>query len=195
MTYLLARSSIPAALITAACLGLSLGCGDSLLPPNPQPEGTWQTRISVFSDWYPSPYAPDTVQVGQEFIVTITTEGGGCVSKGHDDVIALGSLVSQITPYDRFKTGGIPCPTDVRPITHSVPLTFDTPGEGIVLIRGRTYSSRRQGADSLITIGLSVTLVDGTSRGGTGSLTCHISGTDIAARPLRGKGRAAPPAR
>ena len=81
--------------------------------------------------------APDTVEAGEVFDVTVLTYGGGCDRKGETRVEEIdGSVV--ITPIDVFAEGeDVVCPSSLRRFEHTARVTFGEPGTGEIRVRGR----------------------------------------------------------
>lgn len=72
---------------------------------------------------------PDSVALGEDFKVKITTYGGGCLEKGDSEVERSGLEVS-IRPYDLDTSGPeYPCTADRALYTHTVELRFAEAGE------------------------------------------------------------------
>lgn len=82
--------------------------------------------------------APDTVEAGTAFPVTITTYGGGCERAGGAEVRFAGDTAT-VTVYDYTRAGPPPqaCPDILRYMPRSVTLRFDRPGEAVLRVRGR----------------------------------------------------------
>jgi hypothetical protein len=131
-----------------------LGCDNYKPPIDPGVVMTWDVRPAILYHYDPVLTAPDTVIAGVPFQIEVVTTIGGCNRRGPTDVRQLGLSVFEVAPKDSFYTGNLPCSHDVRPTQHYAELTFVEPGEGIILVIGRTYT--RSGPDSLITIGTSV---------------------------------------
>lgn len=84
--------------------------------------------------------APETAQVDQRFLVSVTTTGpDGCWRKERTEA-AVSGLTATITPYD-IDTGGV-CPQSPVEITHTVELTFAEGGVGTISVEGRDGSGR-----------------------------------------------------
>jgi hypothetical protein len=80
--------------------------------------------------------APDSVQVGVPFLVTIKTGGGGCIGRTAPTRIEAPSpLVRVLTPFDIEGLHGS-CPADVRPLSRQVELRFDQAGLATVRVVG-----------------------------------------------------------
>jgi len=85
---------------------------------------------------------PSTVMHGEDFTVSVTTYGGGCISKGDTDVDRDG-LTPVITPYDIDSSRpDTYCTLILKYITHEAVLRFDTPGVATLIIRGQQKPSR-----------------------------------------------------
>ena len=87
----------------------------------------------------PRVVAPDTVDRGESFTVSVTTYGGGCVRKGRTAVSAEG-LLATVTPYDVTAQQGV-CATILLSFEHEAILQFDRAGVARVIVRGRQAPS------------------------------------------------------
>lgn len=79
--------------------------------------------------------APDTVDVGQSFTVSVRTWGGGCVSKGPTRVSREGSSV-RIEPIDIEVVAEV-CTAELLSFMHTADVTLESPGEVTLKIVGR----------------------------------------------------------
>lgn len=121
---------------TATCT-YSLGAPT---PPPPSQPGPAQRVLGalILGGTQEAISAPAVVGVGQDFPVTITTFGDGCVEKGDEGVI-LGVNDATIFVYD-FTTAtrpGVPCTTIFKRLQHTVTLRFTQPGEKVIRVWGR----------------------------------------------------------
>jgi hypothetical protein len=84
----------------------------------------------------PAIEVPTTVQVGQDFTVTIRTGWrNGCARQDGTEVRVQGASAT-ITPYDRITEGAV-CTQATQEFVHSATLRFAQPGTARLLIRGR----------------------------------------------------------
>lgn len=87
--------------------------------------------------------APKRVARGEEFTVTVTTYGSGCIGKG-DTASQVSGLVADVTPYD-WEVVRLPpntgCTVSVELHEHVATLRFDQAGDARVVIRGRRKPS------------------------------------------------------
>ena len=90
---------------------------------------------------------PDSVAVGKEFLVTVTTTGGGCYRAGNRTDVEIQGNVATITPYDYRYIGGDACILPLYYFTHETTLRFTEAGEAKVILRGRGDNG------SIVTIG------------------------------------------
>jgi hypothetical protein len=81
--------------------------------------------------------APETVQVGHYFGVTVTTQGSSSCNRADGAEVSMKGLVAEIVPYDLF-TGSI-CTADLVPYPRNVLLMFGEPGIGTVRVIGATF--------------------------------------------------------
>jgi hypothetical protein len=79
--------------------------------------------------------APDTVDHGVNFTVTVSTLGGGCTREADRTEAASDAQTLQIYPFDRWSAES--CPNDAILIPHSITVKLDTPGLRTLSIIGR----------------------------------------------------------
>ena len=82
--------------------------------------------------------APNTVQAGVPFEVTVQTVGGGCLEADGVD-IKLEERLAVIVPYDLdvIPDENGDCPADIGPEPHFTQLTFNELGSATVGVKGR----------------------------------------------------------
>jgi hypothetical protein len=85
--------------------------------------------------------APTTANVGEQFIVAVTTMGLYCDAAERTDV-ELMTDAAVIWPYDRYSTGGCILLQGLFP--HEAALVFDSPGDKTIHIHG-SFRSRYAG--------------------------------------------------
>ena len=96
--------------------------------------------------------APETVQVGRRFAVTVTTIGSSsCVEADGADV-AVNGLVAEIVPYDLDYTHGT-CTMDYAPHPRLALLRFDKRGIGTVRVIGATWSGFMDTVTASVVVG------------------------------------------
>lgn len=87
---------------------------------------------------------PSHVERGEDFTVTVTTYGGGCIAKGETESEVEG-LRAVVTPFD-YDAVNLPanaaCPDILYLYAHTATLRFDERGEAQVVIRGQQKPSR-----------------------------------------------------
>jgi hypothetical protein len=132
--------------LTLTAGSASATCTYSLGAPSPPPpaQGQRVPGILNFRGTQEAITAPTVVGVGQDFQVTITTFGDGCVEKGDEGVIR-GEADATIFVYD-FTTAtqpGVICTTILKRLQHTVTLRFTQPGEKLIRVWGR-----QEGADT-----------------------------------------------
>ncbi|HEX2219708.1 MAG TPA: hypothetical protein VHG35_12970 [Gemmatimonadales bacterium] len=124
------HSSVPAALLGAALAA----CVEAPFQPDAE------RRVGVLVLYGTQPErplaAPDTVQAGVDFTVTVTTLGGGCERKGETETEVSGA-VATVTPYDYTDVSAQVCPDVLRTFPHTTTLRFAAPGEALLRVRGR----------------------------------------------------------
>jgi uncharacterized Zn-binding protein involved in type VI secretion len=80
--------------------------------------------------------APESVQRGEPFEVTVSTYGGGCIIEGDTQLVIEGRTAT-ITPYDIDTTARFQaCTAELRIHAHIVHLTFATAGAVDVVVVG-----------------------------------------------------------
>jgi hypothetical protein len=104
--------------------------------------GSNQERVHGIIDFYHDGTsgvltAPDTVEAGVDFPVTITTFGGGCESVGGAEV-ALSGATATVTVYDYTVSGeNVACPDVLRRFPRTTTVRFAGAGTGVLRIVGR----------------------------------------------------------
>jgi hypothetical protein len=94
--------------------------------------------------------APDTVSVGEVFVVTAGTWAGACTEVDRTEVEVVG-ILADITVYDRTWLR-YACPSrGPGPIGHTVSMAFDYPGIAEIRVTGRKGAELSPG-DTLITL-------------------------------------------
>jgi len=119
------------------------------------PDSDYEIRLSMVT----SVSVPDTVQVGESFIVSIVTGiyiGGD--KQGHDDIHTIEGGY-RIVPYDLIYVGPGPVDGGVYHFIHKVGLRLDAVGMSNILILHRLRSTT--GADSTGTIVRQVVVATG----------------------------------
>lgn len=87
---------------------------------------------------------PDTVQVGQDFTVTVRTIGPTGCWEWYDTVVGVTDLTATIHPYDLVRSGGdLACTQAIVEIMHTETLTFDQTGVAQIEIIGRDGTAER----------------------------------------------------
>jgi hypothetical protein len=77
--------------------------------------------------------APDTVDAGVDFPVTVTTFGGDC--QPADTEVVLGGATATVSVYDY--TRDVPCLLVMRRFPRATTVRFDDAGTGVLRIVGR----------------------------------------------------------
>jgi len=80
---------------------------------------------------------PDTVQRGQEFLVTVPTFGGGCIREVADSEVSVHGLRARITFYHIRRQHAV-CFSDLMEFQQKVRLRFDKSGLATIEVRGVT---------------------------------------------------------
>ncbi|MFP4624597.1 MAG: hypothetical protein ACLFRX_10495 [Gemmatimonadota bacterium] len=109
-------------MVGAAVVGLASACGLGTSP---------EVEVGLVG----SIQAPDTVQVGEAFLVTVTTSGPTACWSAERTEVSVTGLGATIVPYDRHVEGY--CPTEVVEIAHTAELVFDQTGIGVLEVVGR----------------------------------------------------------
>jgi hypothetical protein len=79
--------------------------------------------------------APDTVDHGVNFTVTVGTLGGGCTREAARTEYASDSQLLEVHPFDRWKAES--CPNDAILIPHQITVKIDEAGARTLRIVGR----------------------------------------------------------
>ena len=85
---------------------------------------------------------PRSVTTGQTFVVSVGTNGGGCVSPEGAEVRVSG-LLAEIIPYDRVRTD-LPCDLALHWYPRDVLLRFDSPGLATIQIIGQGEQGKEE---------------------------------------------------
>lgn len=87
--------------------------------------------------------APDTVQAGESFPVTVRTVGlDGCWEPVMEEVTVTG-LVADVIPFDSAeKPEGVACTAALELLDHDFSLTFDEAGTATIRVDGRRVVGR-----------------------------------------------------
>lgn len=116
-----------------ALVALALGCDTATEPEEVRVVGV----ITGFKPDDPQIVTPDTVNAGEEFTVSVSTYGNGCVEKGSTEYEVDG-LDATITPYDiEIRGGTIACTDVLKELTHTATLQFAGAGIARVTVQGR----------------------------------------------------------
>ena len=110
--------------------------------PSPEPHET-QARVPAIINFFADGTegvltAPDTVTAGEDFTITISTFGGGCVTVG-DAAVVVNAAGADVLVYDFTSalTADAVCDASLVRLTHTVTLRFDQPGEMHLRVWGR----------------------------------------------------------
>ena len=132
----LAGSLMPMRLISRAhpILALAIGLGCSSMAP------TGEVRVPGTLLGYYGDSAFVTVSarapVGTPVTIRASTFGDGCYREGETDVSRNG-LTAEIAPFDYRQEGaGVICTRELIEFSHEAVVTFDTPGQAVITIRG-----------------------------------------------------------
>lgn len=125
--------------LTLAAGSAAATCSYSVGAPSPPPPQTARVPGLLNLQGAQDPIvAPATVRVGEEFLVTITTFGDGCVEKGDEGVIVRDNGAAIFIYDDTTATQpDVVCTTIFKELRHTVTLRFNQPGEKVIQIWGR----------------------------------------------------------
>lgn len=98
------------------------------------PEEDRRVGVIAFYDMGVTIGAPDTVQMGVPFEISIMTYGNGCMSEGATEVRVRGLQVD-VTPYD-IHSGARVCTDILNSFPHKTTVTLPTPGLARFLFHG-----------------------------------------------------------
>ena len=138
------RFTIPTTTLAATLAVLLFGSACSSTGPD------LGERVEVLGtvQFYEEPVlvqAPDTVDAGASFTVSVRTWGGGCVSEGPTRVSRDGSTV-RVEPIDIEVLAEV-CTSELASFMHTGEVTLESPGEATLQIVGR-----RLPADEITTL-------------------------------------------
>jgi hypothetical protein len=85
--------------------------------------------------------APDAVDVGERFTVTVNTYGSGCTSAEWMAVESDEGSV-ELIPYDREESGA--CSLVLSRLPHTAEIEFSSSGAKSVVVRGRQVSGQHE---------------------------------------------------
>lgn len=85
--------------------------------------------------------APESVEAGKDFQVTILTSGDGCVSQG-DTSVVLTETGADVFVFDETVAThpGVVCTRILKEFRHSATLRFTHKGEAVIRVWGRQQS-------------------------------------------------------
>lgn len=105
--------------------------------------------VIAFYDEPVTVQAPDTVEAGAAFEVTVRTYGDGCVTRG-ETIVEQDGLIVIVRPYD-VHSGASVCTQELRMFDHRASVSVDEPGTAEIRVRGRKLP-----ADSAVVVTRSV---------------------------------------
>jgi hypothetical protein len=114
-------------------LALAIGVGCSSIGP----AGEVRVPGSLLGYFGDSAFItlPARAQVGAPVTIRASTFGDGCYRQGETDVSRNG-LTAEIAPFDYRQEGDVICTRQLREFPHEAVVTFDTPGQAVITIRG-----------------------------------------------------------
>jgi hypothetical protein len=95
--------------------------------------------------------APDTVDDGVPFTVTISTFGSGSCTRPSATRVVMGAALAELSVWDVQRVG-VPCTDDLRTFPRDIPVTFTGVGVATVRVRGRALARGGAGEDSVVVI-------------------------------------------
>ena len=131
MTY----SRLTFAAIT--CAALVAGCSDLGSKPGERVRGP---ALLVHYGDTGTVTLPSSARVGVPVEISVTSFGGGCITKGETDVKVTG-LLAEVRPYRHEMVRLRPntaCTSELRIFHHVVQVQFETPGDADVRVFGVT---------------------------------------------------------
>ena len=78
---------------------------------------------------------PDQVRAGEEFVVSFTVYAGGCTRDTARTHVQVRGRTAEIRPM-MLRAASETCPAVLRILRKSVPVRFETPGDGLVRVVG-----------------------------------------------------------
>lgn len=125
--------------LIAAGLSVAVAaCGDDSPFLIFEPEGLQPARLEFFDD-APRVSVPENVGIGELFVISIETYGGGCIEAGPTPVKLVGETLN-VRPLDDFPDRDDVCSADVRLIDHSVSFQMDAQMTLEVAVHGTRVS-------------------------------------------------------
>lgn len=93
--------------------------------------------ISLYENTEEVVFAPETVQAGRPFSVTVQTFGDGCVEASDMEVTVTGNL-AVLVPYDlvTIPSGDRFCPLVLKRPVHTAQITFEELGSATLRVKG-----------------------------------------------------------
>ena len=90
--------------------------------------------------------APEAVDAGEGFTVTVNTYGGGCTSAEWMSVDSDDQTV-ELVPYDREESGD--CSAVLLRLPHTAEIEFSSSGAKTLIVRGRQVSGEHEASIEL----------------------------------------------
>jgi hypothetical protein len=119
-----------------------LGCSQFVDQGTSRSVGYWSRAVGFVDSGgiSTSPLvAPDTVQAGVGFTVTVSTFGSSACIRPDQSQVQFEGSVASITPYDSVWSNKPPCPGDWRGHPRPVELRFDAVGSARIELHGRGF--------------------------------------------------------
>lgn len=106
----------------------------------------WERVVGIIEDtapvadadpWWSPIQLPEIVQSGVPFTASVITLGSSSCTRADGADVEIAGLVAEITPYDLTARNAV-CTSDLARHPRSVTLRFDSPGEAVIRVHGRT---------------------------------------------------------
>lgn len=120
--------------LAVVCLFLFFGCGQAGKKKRIIGTIEYETAAGKMS----KVLAPAVAQAGRDFKVTINTYGGGCESKGGEEVtVSENTAIVEVYDFTTATSLSSVCTMPLLQFAHIVTLRFEKPGEAIIKFVGR----------------------------------------------------------
>jgi hypothetical protein len=96
--------------------------------------------------------APNTVQAGQSFTVTVTTYGSSTCLKSDGADVQVRDFTAEVTPWDLDLWGATVCTADLASHPREVELAFDRPGQATIRVLAQNEAGAAVVREQVVTV-------------------------------------------